>query len=154
QPVFCRGRLYPERSLRGEELGSDVACAMNAIAFALEKTHHARQHVIIAADAKAEQEGQILDGAEIESDFGKVRPRHRADDDKIAAPLVCESGEELADLTPFQPSVRIMLDRLVGFAAYAENMHGPALGQSRFGKRCGKRASPSDNAKRTFAGDC
>ena len=109
---------------------------MDAIALAFEEAHDARQHVIVAADAEAEQEGQILDGAEIEPDIGEIRPRDRADDDEIAAALVLERGEQLADLAPFQPGVREAVDLLVGLAANAENMHARGLAPSRLRQAC------------------
>src|SRR4029077_7298173 len=104
------------------------------------ETHHARQDVIVATHAKAEHEGQIPDGAEIEFDIGKVRPLQGPDDHEIAAALVLERGEELAHLTPFQPGVGVTRDLVVGFAANAENMYCTALGQRSIGEGSGKRA--------------
>ena len=105
--------------------------------------------MIVAADAEAEQEGQISHGAEIEPDIGEIGPRDRADDDEVAASPVLECGEQLADLAPFQPGVREAIDLLVGLAANAENMHAAALRHRGFGKRGGKRAATGDDGERT-----
>ena len=104
--------------------------------------------MIVAADAEAEQEGQIPDGAKIESDIGEIGPRHRADDDEIAASLVLERGEQLADLAPFQPGVREAGDLLVGLATNAENMHAAALRRRGLGERGRKRAAAGDDGER------
>ncbi len=107
--------------------------------------------MIVAAHAEAKQEGQIPNGAEIEFDIGKVRPRHSPDDHEIAAAVVLERGEELAHLTPFQPGVGVKRDLVVGFAADAENVHGTALGQRSIGERSRKRASAGDDGEWAIA---
>ena len=51
----------------------------------------------------------------------------RADDDEIAAALILERGEQLADLAPFHPGVRKARDSRVGLAANAEDVDRAAL---------------------------
>ena len=79
----------------------------------------------------------------------KIGPRDRADDDEVAAPLILERGEQLADLAPFQPGVREAVDRLVSLATDAENVHAAALRHRGSGKRGRKRAATGDDGKRT-----
>ncbi len=105
--------------------------------------------MIVAADAEAEQEGQIPHCAEIEPDIGEIGPRDRADDDEVAASPVLKRSEQLADLAPFQPGVRKAIDLLVGLAADAENMHAAALRHRGLGKRGGKCTATGDDGERT-----
>ena len=123
---------------------------MHPVALALEEADDARQHVIVATDAEADEEGQVADGAEIESDIRGIGARHAADDDEIAAASAVERCEQLADLAPLDPGMRETLDLLAGLAANADNMQIEPAGSGRVGDQARKQTAPGNDAERAF----
>ena len=123
---------------------------MHPVALALKEADDARQHVVVAADAETDEEGQVADGAEVEPDIRGVRPRHAADDDEVAAAFVVERREQLADLAPFDPGMRKALDLLARLAANADNMQiEPARGGG-LGDHARKQTASGNDAERAF----
>ncbi len=66
---------------------------MHTIALLLEEPHHPREHIVVAAPAKAEQERDRGDGAEIKPDIAEIGTGHAADDDEVLAPVIVQRGE-------------------------------------------------------------
>ena len=73
--------------------------------------------MVVAALPQAEQERQGLEGAKIEPDIGEIGAVHAAYDHQIAAVVIVEGGEHLADLAPLDPGMRKALDLLARLAA-------------------------------------
>ncbi len=106
--------------------------------------------MVVAPFAQAKQEGQSLDGAEIEPDIGEIRAVHAANDHQIAAAVLVEGREHLADLAPFDPGVGKALDLLPRLAADGDDVQGKPPRRRRLGQHAGKRTPPGYDTEPAF----
>src|SRR4029453_2671303 len=106
--------------------------------------------MIIAAFAQAQNKGQGFEGAEIKLDVGEVRPIYPTDNHQVAAAILLEGRKHLADLAPFDPSVRKALDFLPCLAANGYDVQRKASCCSRLGQHARERTSSGDDPKRAF----
>jgi hypothetical protein len=146
--ILRRRRHFAERAVSGQKIGRHIACPVHPIPLLFEETDDSRQHVIVTAFAEAKKKGQGLKGAEIEFDIGEIRPVHATDYDKIAAAILFEGREHLADLTPFDPGVRKSLDLLPRLATNGDNVQRKSPRRCRLCQHARKRTSSGDNPKR------